>query len=311
MWRFCRGLKTPAGLLLHTETKMSIRSFLGDFARSPSHKRWFIDWAACTLMLLLYRGILHHRSDGFHQQFTLNDPSIQHPHTDNQRVPEHLLTLLSVVLPISCIIFCSMLLKQRWARLNMGLLGFAMTIVITGCITELGKNLVGRPRPDFLARCKPTQSSIQSSKYHSLLVDYTICSTPITSHTLADGFKSFPSGHSSMAFSGLTFLAWYIRGFFTAIMRKLTCVVYEQVPDEEPIRLEEGLDREAEEVPQHLVLSSLVLPLVPVILAAYISVSRLMDYRHHPTDILAGTILGASVATAVYHVYHKSHTIKA
>ena len=42
-------------------------------------------------------------------------------------------------------------------------------------------------------------------------------------------------------------------------MRKLTCVVYEQVPDEEPIRLEEGLDREAEEVPQHLVLSSLVL----------------------------------------------------
>ena len=94
-------------------------------------------------------------------------------------------------------------------------------------------------------------------------------------------------------------------------MRKLTSVVYEQVPDEEPIRLEEGLDREAEEVPQHLVLSSLVLPLVPVILAAYISVSRLMDYRHHPTDILAGTILGASVATAVYHVYHKSHTIKA
>ena len=94
MWRFCRGLKTPAGLLLHTETKMSIRSFLAGFARSPSHKRWFIDWAACTLMLLLYRGILHHRSDGFHQQFTLNDPSIQHPHTDNQRVPEHLLTLL-------------------------------------------------------------------------------------------------------------------------------------------------------------------------------------------------------------------------
>ena len=204
-----------------------------------------------------------------------------------------------------------MLLKQRWARLNMGLLGFAMTIVITGCITELGKNLVGRPRPDFLARCKPTQSSIQSTKYHNLLVDHTICSTPITSHTLADGFKSFPSGHSSMAFSGLTFLAWYIRSFFTAIMRKLTCAVYEQVPDEEPIRLEEGLDHEAEEVPQHLVLSSLVLPLVPVILAAYISVSRLMDYRHHPTDILAGTILGASVATAVYHVYHKSHTIKA
>ena len=123
---------------------MSVRSFLADFARVPSHKRWAIDWAACVLMLLLYRGILHHRSDGFHQQFTLNDPSIQHPHTDSQRVPEHLLTLLSVVLPISCIIFCSMLLKQRWARLNMGLLGFAMTIVITGCITELGKNLVGR-----------------------------------------------------------------------------------------------------------------------------------------------------------------------
>ena len=114
-----------------------------------------------------------------------------------------------------------------------------------------------------------------------------------------------------MAFSGLTFLAWYIRGFFTAIMRKITCGVYERIPDEEPARLEEGSDRETEEAPQHLVLSSLVLPLLPVILAAYIAVSRLMDYRHHPTDILAGTILGASIATAVYHVYHKSHTIKA
>lgn len=290
---------------------MSVRSFLTDFACSQSRKRWAIDWVSCILMLLLYRGILHHRSDGFHQQFTLNDPSIQHPHTDNQRVPEHLLTLLSVVLPIVCIACCSMLLKQRWTCLNMGLLGFAMTIVITGCITELGKNLVGRPRPDFLARCKPTQTNIESSKYHSLLVDYTICSTPITSHTLADGFKSFPSGHSSMAFSGLTFLAWYIRGFFTAILRKITSGAYEQVPHEEPIRLEEGSDRETEEAPQHLVLSSLVLPLLPLILAAYIAVSRLMDYRHHPTDILAGTILGASIATAVYHVYHKSHTIKA
>ena len=77
--------------------------------------------------------------------------------------------------------------------------------------------------------------------------------------------------------------------------------------------MEEGLpaDRVHSEPPLSLSLTSLIIPLMPVMLAAYISISRLMDYRHHPTDVLAGAILGTTIGTTVYFVYHRpSNSLK-
>lgn len=282
--------------------------------------RWAVDWTACFVLLVLYRGILHNSKDGFRQQFSLDDVNIQHPHAKVQHVPESLLAQLAVAMPLIAVTALSLLMKKRWARLNTGWLGFAMTIVITGCITELGKSIVGRPRPDLLARCDPMHGSIPTSSTHykSSLVDYTICRTPISTHTLTDGFKSFPSGHSSIAFAGLTFLAWYMHGCSNAIVRKFARPHEDDeynAPTEQPVCLEEGQTLPptmvANEPPQFLVVSSLLMPLLPILLAAYIALSRLMDYRHHPTDVLAGSILGATTATIVYHIYHHSRTIKA
>jgi diacylglycerol diphosphate phosphatase / phosphatidate phosphatase len=54
------------------------------------------------------------------------------------------------------------------------------------------KITIGEPRPDLLARCAP---SVTNSPSESLL-SVAICNG-VANIDLQDGFKSFPSGHSS------------------------------------------------------------------------------------------------------------------
>lgn len=71
------------------------------------------------------------------------------------------------------------------------------------------KNLIGKPRPDMLARCIPDLTNISQHAVGGfgdalgdfgnagwMLVDQKICTQTNQSH-LKDGFRSFPSGHSS------------------------------------------------------------------------------------------------------------------
>lgn len=79
-------------------------------------------------------------------------------------------------------------------------------MVLTVFITDIIKNAVGRPRPDLISRCKPASGSSGNQ-----LVTIAIC-TQTDTHMLQDGWRSFPSGHSSFAFSGLGFLALFLAG---------------------------------------------------------------------------------------------------
>jgi hypothetical protein len=49
---------------------------------------------------------------------------------------------------------------------------------------------IGEPRPDMLARCQPSNTSAAPES----LLTISVCSSVLN---LQDGFKSFPSGHSS------------------------------------------------------------------------------------------------------------------
>lgn len=60
---------------------------------------------------------------------------------------------------------------------------------------------MGRPRPDLIDRCKPKEGTERDK-----LVGIEIC-TETEHHRLHDGWRSFPSGHSSFAFAGLGYLA--------------------------------------------------------------------------------------------------------
>lgn len=81
------------------------------------------------------------------------------------------------------------------------LLGFMVTLALTVFLTDAVKNAVGRPRPDLISRCKPAKGTPDRE-----LVTIDVC-TQTDQHILQEGWRSFPSGHSSFAFAGLGFLA--------------------------------------------------------------------------------------------------------
>ena len=62
----------------------------------------------------------------------------------------------------------------------------------------------GRPRPDLFSRCQLPDSLTQNPVHG--LTSWTACTR---FDLLKDGFRSFPSGHSSFAWTGMWYLILY------------------------------------------------------------------------------------------------------
>ena len=141
-------------------------------------------------------------------------------------------------------------------------LPLAISLILTSFLTDLIKNAVGRPRPDLLARCKPAPGTQPDT-----LVTFAVC-TETDHHVLHDGWRSFPSGHSSFSFAGLGFLSLFMAGQMHVFRH-------------------EGGGRD---------LGRALLCLAPLVAAALIAISRCEDYRHDVYDVCCGSLLGILVA---------------
>ena len=106
------------------------------------------------------------------------------------------------------------------------------------------------------------------------LVTIEVC-TETDHHVLHDGWRSFPSGHSSFSFSSLGYL-----GMFLASQLH----VFRPRGD----------------------LARLLLALSPLIGAILIAISRCEDYRHDVYDVTIGSLLGLLVAHHTYRRYYPS-----
>ncbi|CAL1203151.1 unnamed protein product [Candida parapsilosis] len=129
-------------------------------------------------------------------------------------------------------------------------------------------NWIARPRPDFLARC-----GAQIEGHINELVDLSVCSAPLGESLLLDGLRSTPSGHSSISFVAFLYLTLWLLGQFKLF----------------------------NSTPQYMY--KYILSFMPLLLATYIALSRVQDYRHHFIDIILGSILGCTIAVMVYFHY--------
>ena len=153
------------------------------------------------------------------------------------------------------------------------LIGAALTWFLTGLV----KTLSGRLRPHFLAVCRPdfgTLNCTDSLGYPIYVTDFECEENDLT--IVNEARRSFPSGHASLSTFTFVFLALYV-----ASMRAL----------------------------YHRSALKLFAMVFFFILALMTSFSRISDNRHHPTDVVAGMVLGAGVAvtTVYYHLYYFSH----
>jgi membrane-associated phospholipid phosphatase len=82
---------------------------------------------------------------------------------------------------------------DRVWELNCGILGLFLSQAAAFAITSALKNATGKPRPDIIDRCLLPEDL--DLPLHGL-ANFTMC-TQTDAHMIKDGFRSFPSGHSS------------------------------------------------------------------------------------------------------------------
>ncbi|KAG6008641.1 hypothetical protein E4U43_000112 [Claviceps pusilla] len=198
----------------------------------------------------------------FHRMFYINDLRISYPHALHERVSVFWLFIYASVTPLGILILYNLITRAPLATHEVTYLPFAISLVLASFLTDIVKNAVGRPRPDLLDRCHPAAATQQN-----VLVNIEVCETK-DSFKLQDGWRSFPSGHSSFAFAGLGFLSLYMAGQLHVFHHRVG-----------------GRD-----------LGRALLCLLPLIGATLVAISRCEDYRHDVYDVCVGSVLGMSTA---------------
>ncbi|KAI0309195.1 phosphatidic acid phosphatase type 2/haloperoxidase [Amylostereum chailletii] len=247
-----------------------------------------VDWIVTIVLAAAFFAL--DKISGFKREFSLDDTSyvllgasrilsltvsmhrLRHPFAVHERVPNWALIIISVVSPIVLMWVINLVTIRSWWDAHNSTLGAVVGLALTGAITQFTKVTVGRPRPDVISRCNPAPDAVDPP-FGLSSID--ICHTLLTQSELQDGFRSFPSGHSSLSFAGLGFLSFYLAGKMHLFDKR-------------------GHAPKA------------WLALAPLAGAALVAISRTMDYRHHWQDVLVGTVLGLVVSYFSYRQYYPS-----
>lgn len=221
--------------------------------------------------------------DPFDRGFYCNDETIRFP-LKNDTVPLWLAgaygagTALIVVILAElyinrqcCVADSEFKIRQtRWIlnTLNGSLL-YSLGAMSTLLITEIGKRSIGRLRPHFIDVCKPDWDKIDCfTRIDGVdVANYIFFKPDICTgdpHLIREARVSFPSGHSSFTVYSMIFVIIYIEARFRPASKSR-------------------------------IVKTLV-QLTCFILAWHTCMSRVSDYKHHHTDVIAGAFIGLTVA---------------
>jgi diacylglycerol diphosphate phosphatase/phosphatidate phosphatase len=199
-------------------------------------------------------------------------------------IPSWLLGILCAALPAALLLCleCASHVKQggRGFPQPFLLLGLGLALASTMLATNALKNAIGSKRPNFFALC-------QYSGYQEALASRNASSAAWLAYeaatqlgapgslakcaaAAADAQRSFPSGHSSLSFAGLAFLALALRA-------------------------SAGLGAGDWLSPAALAAGS------PLALAMYIAATRVRENWHREVDVSVGALLGSTLALVAWH----------
>ncbi|KAH8276121.1 hypothetical protein KR026_000924 [Drosophila bipectinata] len=240
--------------------------------------RPLVDLALMGLLLVIVENFARIWGPPTSRGFFCDDQTLMYPYNENT-ISSSLLHLLGLYLPLLSLFLVESLLcrskgasswSHYWPVYNV-VRWFLYGYVFNDLLKSIGKQTIGRLRPHFFAACRPvfpdgtTCADVGRqgvSEYHE---DY-VCQPQISGasqEVLKDMLVSFPSGHSAMAFYGLVFVALHIR---------------------------------RRRWPLEGSLLGPVIQLVCVAVAWFVALSRVMDYKHHWSDVAAGSLLGVVAA---------------
>jgi len=131
-------------------------------------------------------------------------------------------------------------------------------------ITDVVKYSIGRLRPNYYALCIPDWSKINCTVTSHGLKQMIFGDEHCTNKKIKEGRLSFPSGHASFTIYSATFLVIYI---------------------EQQLKLKNPW----------VSISKLFFQVLIATGGVFTCASRVADNKHHPTDVIAGFILGLIV----------------
>lgn len=233
-------------------------------------KKYSKDWIVTAVIggvFIVYLEL----APAYMRDFKLNDSSIQHRFATHQIINDIKLYFLVFVVPVIIMLVVALAkynsnMYQLIHLSHITFLAFCLSFVLTGFVTDVLKMWISRPRPDFIARCIPMANTPED-----VFINVDSC-TQKNKFLLNDGFKSCPSGHSSLAMAGCVFLCLWLNGQFK---------LYNKAK------------------PLHLQLLSWSYILVGL----FIAISRSLDYRHHTEDIMLGLFIGGVTSYLIYFKY--------
>lgn len=297
-----------------------------------------LDWALLVVFAAL--GYVVGNVTPNKRPFYVGDPDIDFPYKGYDTVTLPVLFVVAVVVPAVVIFVLAIIVtpaqlaaesKSRsltWRRKlwewHAGWLGLALSVVTAWFISSGMKNLLGKPRPNLLGRCQPDTSDI--AKYfvgaaadaakESRLVSASICQN--TSKSVIDeGFRSFPSGHSTIAAAGLVYFALFLAAKLGAgspflpynLSRRWSS--YHDVSSAEGdqhtnrISFDDPRDYQAGRTDGSAPpLYALIITLIPLSTALFIACSRWYDFQHHGFDIISGFAIGTATSILAFRYYH-------
>lgn len=254
--------------------------------------------AAACLILGASSSLLTPHDSVFYEQ----DPSLSRERFD-AAVPSWLLGVLCAALPGGVLLALCLLaprpssfaLPARGMPGDAGgvralpLVGLALALTSTMLATDAVKNYVGSKRPNFFDVCDyagyaaAVHSRNTSSPAWRAFSAATVFGAPGSlgrcagsAAAVADAQRSFPSGHASLSFAGLFYLALSLRHFAG-------------------VRPGDWLS------PAALACGS------PLALATFVAATRVRDNYHREVDVAAGAALGVALALAAWSTVRARH----
>ncbi|EME28653.1 Lipid phosphate phosphohydrolase 3 [Galdieria sulphuraria] len=208
--------------------------------------------------------------------FFLEDATVWYQRASSSTVPFWLIPVVGFAGFVPCMLLLEWVTKKRskigsqvFIQAIRQIINYTTAFLLTSAFTQFGKWYVGYLRPDFATRCLGN-SAIPPTEYnHSVILSDQQCTSGLQG-SIDNGRKSFPSGHASTAMS----LCFY---FVLYLMHKSTKVASPWIAQ---------------------VLQ--VFGLLPLAFGLYVGASRIVDNRHHPADVVAGSLLGILFASIFF-----------
>ncbi|KAJ7030450.1 phosphatidic acid phosphatase type 2/haloperoxidase [Mycena alexandri] len=229
-----------------------------------------VDWVLAVLIALVANFFL----DRFQNipDFDLTDTTIQYSFKAKEVFPNSTLAYILIFCYVLLVISNLILSRNMW-DLHHALLGLTVSFAVVGTFVELVRITVGRPRPDFIARCDPFANATNGHFFG--LANLTVCQTSPTDPLIKDGMRSFFSGHACLSAAGLGFNTLYWAGKLQLFNQKSYS-------------------------------SKAWLVFSPLMVSIYICITRVTDHRHHWEDVTLGFFVGLLFTYTFYRQFYPS-----